>query len=81
MKSIKKETFNQDFVNPLILKILKDSKVPMAALAITYMVNQHFGREVNSGIIKRHLAFLVSVEKLSKNSNNMKNITYYKLAV
>jgi repressor of nif and glnA expression len=81
MKSIKKVTFNNDFVNPLILKILRDSKGPMAALAITYMVNQHFGREVNSGIIKRHLSSLVDVEKISKNSNNMKNIAYYKLIV
>lgn len=78
MKNMKKGTFGYNFVEPLILKILRESNVPMASLAINYMVNQSFGREVNSRIIKKHLAFLVDVEKISKDLDKLNNVTYYK---
>jgi|GEM_PF-6396903 len=81
MKNTKKGTFNCDFVDPLILKILRETNGPMTTLAINYMVNQSFGREVNSRIIKRHLTFLVDVEKISKSLNKMNDVTYYKLIV
>ena len=70
---------NHDFIDPMILKILGESKVPMAALAINYMMNQSFGKEVNLRIIKKHLTFLVRDDKISKDSTNMHSVTYYKI--
>jgi len=81
MRNMKKGTSNHDFVNPLILKILRESNGPMTTLAITYMVNQCFGREVNSRIIKKHLTFLLDIEKIAKSLNKLNNVTYYKLIV
>jgi len=81
MKNMKKGTSNHDFVDPLILRILGESNGPMTTLAINYMVNQSFGREVNSRIIKKHLTFLVDVEKISKSLSKLNDITYYKLIV
>ena len=74
-----KREMNYNFIDPMILKILGNSNVPMAALAINYMVNQSFGKEVNLRIIKKHLAFLVLDEKISKNSANLHSVPYYKL--
>ena len=81
MKNMKKGAFNCDFVDPLILKILRESNGPMTTLAINYMVNQSFGGEVNSRIIKRHLAFLVDAEKISKSLNKLNDIAHYELVI
>lgn len=76
-----KREMNYDFINPLILKILGDSEEPMAALAINYMVNQSFNKEINLRIIKKHLEFLVGDKKVSKSSNNLHSVEYYKIRV
>ncbi len=70
---------NHDFVEPMILKILKESKAPMSTLAINYRVNETAGRTINLNVIRNHLIFLVKNKKVIENLNNENDVTYYKL--
>ena len=68
-----------DFVDPLILKILRDSKGPMTTLGINYRVNQSVGRTVNLKIIRDHLIFLAKKGKISKILDKDNSVIYYKI--
>ena len=59
-------TSGYDFVEPLVLKILRESKGSMTTLAINYRVNQSVGRTINLKIIQNNLIFLAKNEKISK---------------
>jgi repressor of nif and glnA expression len=72
---------NHDFVDPLILKILKESGASMTTLAINYRVNQSSGGTINLRIIKDHLTFLVDKEKISKSMDKFNDVAYYKIIV
>lgn len=73
-----RKTSGYDFVEPLILKILKESKGSMTTLAINYRVNQSVGRTINLKIIRNNLIFLAKTEKISKIFNKENGIVYYK---
>ena len=68
-----------DFVEPLILKILKVSKIPMSTLAVNYRVNERAGRTVNLNVVKNNLTFLVKKEKISGKLDEENGVVYYKL--
>lgn len=72
-------TSSHDFVGPLIMKILKESKVSMSTLGINYRVNESVGRIINLKIIRDHLIFLEEKRKISKFLNEENGVTYYKI--
>jgi len=70
-----------DFVEPMILNILKKSMVSMSTLAINYKVNEAAGRTINLNVIKNCLIFLVRNKKIFESLNKENDVTYYKLIV
>lgn len=70
---------NHDFVEPMIMKILKESRVPMSVLAINYRVNEAAGRTINLNVIRNQLLFLVKDKKILESLNKENDVTYYKL--
>jgi len=70
---------SHDFVEPMILKILKESRVSMSTLAINYKVNEAAGRTINLNVIRNHLIFLVKNKKIFENLDKENDVTYYKL--
>jgi hypothetical protein len=70
-----------DFVGPMILKILKMSKIPMTTLSINYHVNEIAGKTINLNVIKSNLTFFVNHKKISEKIDEENGIAYYKLIV
>ncbi len=68
-----------DFVEPLILKILKMSEMPMTVLSINYHVNERVGKMINLKVIKNSLTFLVDNKKISERIDKENGIAYFKL--
>jgi hypothetical protein len=68
-----------DFVEPMILKILKVSEIPMSTLSINYRVNEGARRTINLNIIKQRLMFLVGKKKISGKMDKNNGVVYYKL--
>jgi hypothetical protein len=68
-----------NFVEPMILKILKKSRISMSLLAINYHVNEDIGRTINLNSIKKNLTFLVNHKKISEKTNKKNGVVYYKL--
>jgi repressor of nif and glnA expression len=68
-----------DFVEPMILKILEMSKLPMTTLSINYHVNERTGKTINLKVIKNSLASLVSNKKISEGIDEESGIAYYRL--
>jgi repressor of nif and glnA expression len=69
----------QDFVEPMILKILKVSEIPMSTLSINYRVNERAGKTINLNVIKNNLTFLVDHKKISEKLDRGNGVLYYKL--
>lgn len=67
-----------DFVDPLIIKILKASKCPMSTLAINYRINEAVGRTINLNVVRNRLIFLLNNKKISESTND-EGIVYYKI--
>jgi len=76
---MEKRAPRQDFVEPMILKILKISEIPMSILAINFRVNERAGRTVNLNDIKNNLTFLVDHKKISQKLDKGNGVVYYKL--
>jgi repressor of nif and glnA expression len=70
---------SHDFVEPMILKILKESRVSMSALAINYMVNEAARRTINLNAIRNHLTLLVKNKKIFESLDKENDVIYYKL--
>lgn len=68
-----------NFVEPMILKILKNSDISISILAINYYVNENIGRAISMNAIKKNLAFLVTHKKISEKINKKTGVAYYKL--
>lgn len=68
-----------NFVEPMILKVLKESKTSMSTLAINYRVNEAAGRTVNLNVIRNHLIFLVKNRKVLESLDEENDVLYYKL--
>jgi len=68
-----------DFVDPMIITILKESKRSMSTLGINYRVNETVGRTINLNVIRDHLLFLVKNKKISESLDKENGVTYYKL--
>ena len=66
-----------DFVEPMILRILKDSDIALSVLAINYHVNRSIGKTINLNVIKRNLMFLMNRNKISK-TQDVNGILFYK---
>jgi len=77
---MRKGTFSyKDLVDPMILKILKISNIPMTTLSISYHVNQRTRKTINLKVIKSTLTFLVNNNKISEKIDKENGIGYYKL--
>jgi len=72
-------TPRQDFIEPMILKILKVSEIPMSTLAINFRVNERAGRTINLNDVKNNLTFLVDHNKISQKLDKGNGVVYYKL--
>ena len=68
-----------DFVEPAILKILKESIVPMSTLGINYRINELAGKVINLNVIRNHLVFLVKSKKVIEKFDSENGVTYYKI--
>jgi repressor of nif and glnA expression len=66
-----------DYLEPEILKILKESDVPMSALGINFRVNNKFDKIVELNTIKRNLEKLTKSKKLLKKDKD--DTTFYRL--
>ena len=78
---MKERVSGYNFVDPLILKILKESKVSMSTLGINFRVNEVVGRTINLKVIRDHLMFLVKDKKISESLDEENSVAYYKLIV
>jgi len=65
------------YLEPEILKIVRESDVPMSALGINFRVNDKFAKIVELNTVKHHLEALVRNKKLLKKDKD--DTTYYKL--
>ena len=68
-----------DFLDGMIIKILKESPKPLQPLGISFVVNEKAKRLVGFNIIKQHLDFLVSRKKIFKDEiveNDNKIVVY-----
>jgi hypothetical protein len=70
-----------DFIDPAILKILKESIGPMSTLGVNYRINEIAGKVINLNVIRNHLLFLVKSRKISERLDNENGVTYYTLLV
>lgn len=68
-----------DFLDPLILKTLKESKVSMSILGINYRINETVGKTINLNIVKNHLMILLNNKKISERVDEENGVAYYKL--
>lgn len=71
---------SKDFVELMILKLLKEARSSMSALAINYRVNEAAGRIVNLNVIRDNLIFLVKNKKILESLDKENDMTYYKSA-
>lgn len=71
--------FDYSFIDSMILGILRESKVPMRALGISFKVNERSGKIINLNVIKRHLKTLVEEKKISESVNRETETTHYKI--
>lgn len=68
-----------DFIEPMILKVLKVSEIPMSTLSVNYRVNESARRTINLNVIKNNLTFLVKKRKISEKLDKANGVVYYKL--
>jgi len=68
-----------DFLDPMIINILKQSTAPLTLLGISFKVNENIGRVINLNVIKSHLNFLVRKKEVSEIANKEDGITHYKV--
>ena len=68
-----------DFIEPAILKILKESVEAMSTLGINYRINELAGKVINLNVVRNHLMFLVKSRKVSERLDSDNGVTYYKL--
>lgn len=72
---------SSDFVEPMILKVLKVSEIPMSTLSINYRVNENARRIINLNVIRNRLKFLVEKKKISEKLDKKNGVLYYKLII
>lgn len=77
---MEKRTLGYNFVEPTILKILKNSNTALPLLAINFHVNASIGREINLNIIKKNVLFLMDKNKISKKLD-VNGVMNYKLVL
>ncbi|TAL47384.1 hypothetical protein EPN87_02955 [archaeon] len=68
-----------DFVDPIILKVLKQSKRSMSVLGINYMVNGIAEKTINLNVINEHMKLMVKARKVSETLKKSTGVKYYKL--
>jgi len=66
-----------NFVEPMILKVLENSRISLSTLAINYHVNAAAGKAVNLNVIKKNLLYLVAHKKVTEKLD-MNGIAFYK---
>ena len=65
------------YVEPEILKILRESDVPMTALGINFRVNSKFDKIIELNTVKRQLSTLVKNRKVLEKVKD--DTTFYKI--
>jgi len=64
-----------DFLGPVILKVLEESPVPLKPLSINFKVNEKTKRIVSLNTIKNHLKQLLEEKKIVK--KEVSDSSYY----
>lgn len=67
--------FRDDFLDPIILKVLEESPVPLNPLSINFKVNEKTKKIVSLNTIKNHLKQLSEEKKIMKKV--VSNSSYY----
>ena len=68
-----------DFIEPIIIKVLKKSRASSTILGINYMVNEIAGKTINLNVVNEHLMLLVKARKISETLKKSTGVKYYKL--
>ena len=70
---------NSDYVylEPEILKILKESDVPMSALGINFRINNNLDKMIELNAVKHHIEALVKSKKILRNDKD--DTTFYRM--
>ena len=76
---MKRRSSGHDFMDPMVLKILRETRTRLSILGINYLINGIVGRTINLNVVKNHLLFLVKDKKISENVNKESGIAYYRL--
>ncbi len=69
-----------DFLDSIILKILKESKVSMSTLSVNYMINKIVGKTITLNVVRNHLISLMNNKKISEKMDE-NGVIHYKLVV
>lgn len=68
--------FDYNFLDSMILDILKEASAPMPALGVSFKVNEKAGRIISLNVVKHHLNALVDKKKVLKDINSDGIIQY-----
>jgi len=70
-------SIDYEFLDNIILHILRETEVPMQVLGVSFKVNEKCGRIVNLNSVKDRLENLVDKKKILKKMNKEENTFYW----
>ena len=73
-------SMDYDFLDQMIMVILRESPEPLQPLNINFKINERSRRVIRFNVIKQHLEFLVTCKKIFKSEvtgNDNKIIVYW----
>jgi len=70
---------NHNFLDSIIVRVLKESTVPMQALGVSFKVNEETGKIINLNVVKNHLNNLVDKKKILMRMEKSDGTIYYKI--
>lgn len=70
---------NHNFLDSIIIQVLKESTVPMQALGISFKVNEETGKIINLNVVKNHLNNLVDKKKILRRMEKSDGTIHYRI--
>lgn len=70
-------SIDYEFLDNVILHILRESEVPMQVLGVSFKVNEKCRRIVNLNAVKDRLTFLSNKRKILKKMDKDENMFYW----
>lgn len=65
------------YLEPEILKILRESNMPISALGINFMLNDNLGKIIDLNTVKSHIEKLVESNKILETEKD--DVLHYKI--